>query len=100
MTAAALAGVAFCCAPAKAQEAIAGIEQRVESVFDIVPENSLELAVPLSRRALSRRAAVETQAPTLSYGEAVANSAARRRLLVRSHSRPRRCRTPFRRPRR
>ncbi len=59
--AAALAGAALFCASAAAQENAAAIEQRIESVFEVVPQNPLSLAVPLSRRALTRRA-VETDA--------------------------------------
>jgi hypothetical protein len=46
---------------AQAQERGAAIEQRIDGAFDIVPENLLELAVPLSRRALSERLTAEEE---------------------------------------
>ena len=52
---AALGGSAIMLAPAYAQDSAAAIAARIEGVFNVVPGNVLDLAVPLSRRALARR---------------------------------------------
>jgi hypothetical protein len=41
--------------PAKAEDGLGAISERIESTFDLVIENSVELAVRLPRRALARR---------------------------------------------
>jgi hypothetical protein len=56
---AAVAVAAFACPCALAQENAVPIEDRIDAVFDLVPRNALELAVPLSRRALLERSAEE-----------------------------------------
>jgi hypothetical protein len=53
---AAFAGALLLCAPALAQEAPGHIAERIESTFALVLGNSEELAIPLTRRALARRA--------------------------------------------
>jgi hypothetical protein len=62
---------------AQAQERGATIAQRIDGAFDIVPENPLELAAPLSRRALAERlTAEEERAPDTSpAGETAAPAA-------------------------
>jgi hypothetical protein len=54
--AAALAGVSLTCGPAQGQEDTGDVEERIETAFDIVPDNTIDLAVPLTRRALVQRA--------------------------------------------
>lgn len=43
---------------AQAQERRSGIGERIETVFDLVTDNPVDLAIPLTRRALAQRAAV------------------------------------------
>ncbi|MGH6925702.1 MAG: hypothetical protein ACRED5_18400, partial [Propylenella sp.] len=56
-----LAGALLVCAPAQAQSAVE-IQNRIEATFDLVLGNSIDLAVPLTRRALARRS-LERDAP-------------------------------------
>jgi hypothetical protein len=56
MLAAALVGVSLACGPAQGQQDSDDVEERIETAFDIVPENTIDLAVPLTRRALAQRA--------------------------------------------
>jgi hypothetical protein len=56
MLAAALAGASLACGSAQGQEDGGGVEERIETAFDLVPENAIDLAVPLTRRALAQRA--------------------------------------------
>jgi hypothetical protein len=49
-----LAGALMACASAQAQSAV-DIQDRIAATFDLVLNNSPELAVPLTRRALERR---------------------------------------------
>lgn len=60
--AAVVAGLA--CSGAMAQEAV---EQRIDGVFEIIPQNSLELAIPLSRRVLMERAREGDETGALFY---------------------------------
>lgn len=50
------------------------VDTRIQGVFEIVPQNVPELAVPLTRRALSRRA-FEARLPPLPYRAADASPA-------------------------
>ena len=50
-----LAGGWLALAPVQAQETLPEIEERIEAVFSLVLANPLDLAVPLTRRALARR---------------------------------------------
>lgn len=68
MFAAALGGAAILCTPAQAQSSAAAIEARIEGVFRIVPGNPVDLAVPLSRRALARRMGAQRMLP-MAYAE-------------------------------
>jgi hypothetical protein len=52
-----LSGAAGSCLQAQAQDSAAVIEERIEAVFKIVPQNAADLAIPLTRRALARRSA-------------------------------------------
>ena len=74
-----LAGAMLACMPALAQNSVA-IEDRIESTFDLVLSNPVELAVPLTRRALARRsvereAAVELMPYAATEPEAAAETA-------------------------
>src|SRR5688572_15990492 len=51
----ALGGAVLACSAAQAQSGDPAPENRIESVFDILPGNPLDLAVQLTRRALARR---------------------------------------------
>ncbi len=55
-----------------AQESSGAIAQRIESTFDLVIGNSASLAIPLTRRALARRSAVDKGIEPLSYSDATA----------------------------
>jgi hypothetical protein len=63
------------CAPAVAQNASGDIAERIESTFALVLGNSEELAIPLTRRALARRASEDGDlvAP-LAYGSVESES--------------------------
>jgi hypothetical protein len=50
-------GAAFASVPAAAQS-LAPVEQRIDAVFQNLPDNPRDIAVPLSRRALAKRASV------------------------------------------
>jgi hypothetical protein len=71
LPAAALAGALLFSTPATAQDASGDIAERIESTFRLVLGNSEELAIPLTRRALARRAS-EDDSPDgvapLAYG--------------------------------
>jgi hypothetical protein len=54
--------------PAHAQDGGAAVEERIEGVFNALPGNLLDLAVPLSRRALARRIG-EKEAVLLPHAE-------------------------------
>lgn len=69
LLAAALSGAAIASDSAQAQEGAAVINARIEGVFSLVPGNPLDLAVPLTRRALARRMA-EREASPLPYVDA------------------------------
>ena len=58
----ALNGAFLACAPAQAQVEPVEIGTRIESAFDLVESNPLDLAVPLTRLALARRS-VERESP-------------------------------------
>ena len=58
--------------PAVAQDSEPTVRARIETVFKLVPHNLLELARPLSRRALARRLA-ERGAVPLAYADASAS---------------------------
>jgi hypothetical protein len=71
LPAAALAGALVLCSPASAQNAAGDIAERIESTFELVLGNSEELAIPLTRRALARRASEDGSADSvepLAYG--------------------------------
>jgi len=54
-----VAGGALSAERAEAEDPAVLIDHRVQSVFELVPPNNAELAIPLTRRALARRSLLE-----------------------------------------
>lgn len=69
LAAAALAGAALACGSAGAQESAVVIDKRIQGVFTDLPGNAVDLAIPLTRRALKRRS-VEEGGQALPYLDA------------------------------
>ena len=69
LSAAALAGALLFSGAATAQDTSGEIAERIESTFELVLGNSEELAIPLTRRALARRASAgQDGVEPLAYG--------------------------------
>lgn len=73
LAAAVLACAALACRSAGAQESAVVIDKRIEGVFRDLPGNAVDLAIPLTRRALKRRS-VEEGGEVLPYFEARTDS--------------------------